>query len=291
LNAEAAYEHCAVVTRTQARNFHYGIRLLPPDKRRAMCAIYALARRIDDIGDDADVGPSEPDRSDAAATERRLAALSHVRDQIRGLGDDTSDPVLVALRDAVSRFPIPVSAFLELVDGVEMDLVGTRYDTFDALVVYCRRVAGSIGRLSLGVFGSRDMPRAQPLADTLGVALQLTNILRDLAEDTAAGRCYLPAEDLRRFEVTLGSTQDPARLAALVRFQAERARQWYADGLTLLDLLDRRSAACVGAMAGIYARLLRRITAEPTVVLAGRLSLPAWEKAYVAARSLAGAAA
>jgi phytoene synthase len=162
---------------------------------------------------------------------------------------------------------------------------GAVYETFDDLVVYCRRVAGSIGRLSLGVFGARDPGRAGDLGDDLGVALQLTNILRDLREDWAEGRVYLPREDLERFGV-----EPPAFSAELVRFEAARAQEWFERGLGLLPLLDRPAAASVSAMAGIYRRLLVRIEVQPELVLEGpRLSLPAREKAWVAARSLAGA--
>jgi len=165
------------------------------------------------------------------------------------------------------------------------------YRTFDDLLHYCRCVAGSIGRLSLGVFGTTDPEEAVPLADSLGVALQLTNILRDIREDYASGRIYLPAEDFDRFGCVLD--QDPAtgpgqdKLTALVEFEADRARTWYTKGLALMPLLDRRSAASAGAMAGIYFRLLEHIAASPAAVLTRRVSLSAGEKALVAVRSLA----
>ncbi len=190
-----------------------------------------------------------------------------------------------------------------------MDVTGATYEDFDDLVVYCRRVAGGIGRLCLAIFGMRDhtqanAARAQRLADDLGVALQLTNILRDLREDAANGRVYLPAEDLRRLGVLppydgdepaapalLAALDDDARteqLVALVRFECDRAREWFDRGLTLIELLDRRSAACVLAMAGIYRRLLDRIEAHPQEAARRRISLPAREKAWVAARGLLG---
>jgi phytoene synthase len=167
-----------------------------------------------------------------------------------------------------------------------MDVRGTSYATFTELEVYCRRVAGSIGRLSLGVFGADDMPAALELADRLGVAFQLTNILRDVAEDLANGRVYLPHEDLDRFDVDLHAPA--AQFATLVRFEAERAHGGYDDGLRLLDHLDRGSAASVAAMASAYRRLLRRIERDPDAVLTRRVSLPSWEKGWVAARSLVG---
>ncbi|GGO11280.1 squalene synthase HpnD [Microbispora rosea subsp. aerata] len=287
----AAYRHCEHVVRTRARNFAYGIRLLAPPKRRALSALYAFARRIDDIGDAA--GP----------VDARLAALERARAGLRAARPDPADPVLVALRDTAARFPVPLEAFEELIDGCAADVAGARYQSYDDLVGYCREVAGSIGRLSLGVFGLAARPpageetlrRAARLADSLGVALQLTNVLRDLREDRCAGRVYLPADDLDRFGCTLdldasGAFADPPeRLARLIRYEAGRALGWYAEGMRLIPLLDRRSAACTAAMAGIYRRLLARIAADPGRVLAGRLSLTPWAKAIVAARAIAGA--
>jgi phytoene synthase len=279
----AAYQHCERVTRAQARNFSYGIRLLPADKRRALSAVYAFARRVDDIGDG------------SLPAADKLTALAAARAGLTGLsGPDSAgqDPVLIALADAARRFEIPLGAFGELIDGCEADVRGTRYATFGELEHYCRCVAGSIGRLSLGVFGCEDASVAAPLADALGVALQLTNILRDIREDFGNGRVYLPAEDLARFGAVLvpgdAAGLNDRRLEDVVRFEADRARGWYATGLRLMPLLDRRSAASAGAMAGIYFRLLTHISASPAAALRSRLSLSTGEKAMVAARSLAG---
>ncbi|MEU6432112.1 squalene/phytoene synthase family protein [Microbispora sp. NPDC046973] len=287
-----AYRYCESVVRTRARNFAYGIRLLAPPKRRALSALYAFARRIDDIGDAA--GP----------VDARLSALEEARAGLRAPRPDPADPVLVALRDTAVRFPVPLEAFEELIDGCAADVAGAHYQSYEDLVGYCRDVAGSIGRLSLGVFGLADgaasgagaLRRAARLADSLGVALQLTNVLRDVREDRCAGRVYLPADDLRRFGCTLnldasGAFADPPeRLARLIRYEAGRALGWYAEGMRLIPLLDRRSAACTAAMAGIYRRLLARIAADPGRALAGRVSLTPWAKAMVAARAIAGAA-
>jgi 15-cis-phytoene synthase len=296
-----AYTSCRAITKDQARNFYYGIRLLPADKRDALCAVYALARRIDDIGD-----------GDLPADDK-LRALAAVRSRVRRLGvggqlgvggrlggdgqlgvDGAAyegDPVLTALAHAARRFPVPLAAFDELVDGCEADVRGHHYKTFDDLVGYARCVAGSVGRLSLGVFDPPAWKLAAPLADTLGVALQLTNILRDLREDRQRGRVYLPAEDLERFDCELdldagGNLSDAPGFVALVRFEADRAERWYARGLDLLPLLDRRSRACTAAMAGIYHRLLDRIRTEPDATRHTRLSLPGREKAAVAARAI-----
>jgi 15-cis-phytoene synthase len=307
MDVSAAYRHCEEITRSQARNFSYGIRLLPPPKRRALSAVYAFARRIDDIGD----GSLPADEKLAALGQARaevmaLAAETESGSGTRQVQDDAlhqdalhqdalhADPVLIALADAGRRFPIPLAAFGELIDGCEADVRGTSYATFDDLHQYCRCVAGSIGRLSLGVFGTRDVATAAPLADALGVALQLTNILRDIREDYGTGRVYLPAEDFKRFGAELrrsgsgGPAADP-KLVELVVFEADRARDWYAQGLQLMPMLDRRSAACTGAMAGIYYRLLQSISASPDAVLHRRVSLSAGQKATVAAKALAGA--
>ncbi|NKZ09137.1 phytoene/squalene synthase family protein [Actinomadura latina] len=287
-----AYRHCERVVHEEARNFSYGIRLMPAPKRRAMSAIYAFARGIDDIGD----GP-EPACVRLDLLDRSRQRLLTVQEVLRRRADVRAlegHPVLTALADAAGRYPIPLDAFDELIDGCEDDVRGADYDTFDDLLRYCQRVAGTVGRLSLGVFGSDGRQRAEGLADSLGVALQLTNILRDLREDRLAGRAYIPREDLDRFGCTLeldesGTFIDPPwRLNKLVGFQAERARAWYAEGLRLLPLLDRRSAACTAAMAGIYRRLLETIAAQPSIALNGRVSLPTWQKAVVAARALSG---
>jgi 15-cis-phytoene synthase len=284
MNLATAYAECERITTEQARNFSYGIKLLPPPKRRSLSAVYAFARRVDDIGD----GDGSP--------EQRLTGLAEVREQLRRLDQPGDDPVLVALADTALRTGLPIPAFHELIDGCEADVRGTRYETFDELHHYCRCVAGTIGRLSLAVFGSADRATAEPLADALGVGLQLTNILRDLLEDRRNGRIYLPAEDLDRFGCTLdldehgAFTDDEDALTALIEFEAARAQDWYAEGLQLLPMLDRRSRACCAAMSGIYRRLLDRFMARPWLVLHERVGLHGWEKAVVAARSLAGAA-
>lgn len=286
MSVDEAYTVCADITRREARNFSYGIRLLPRVKRQAMCAIYALARRVDDIGDGA-LPPEQKLRALTASSEALAHLIRH------GSPADPNDQVLLALADAAARLPLPLEAFDELIAGCRADVEGRRYAGFDELAYYCRCVAGSIGRLSLGVYAPPRPERAAPLADALGVALQLTNILRDLREDRQNGRIYLPQEDLERFGCTLeldsaGALADPpARFAALVRFQAARAQEWYDDGLKLLPLLDHRSAACTAAMAGIYRRLLARIAADPETVRGQRLSLSTSGKLRVAVRAMA----
>jgi phytoene synthase len=217
---------------------------------------------------------------------------------------------MVALADAHRRFSLPLDALGELIEGVRMDVDGATYEGIDDLVVYCRRVAGAIGRVCLAIFGARargagamDRSQAERLADDLGVALQLTNILRDVREDAEIGRVYLPAEDLRRFGVVskadppdavamlaalAGETASQTSLAELVHHEAQRAQEWFDRGMPIVALLDRRSAACVLAMSGIYRRLLVRIDADPQGALSQRASLSTGEKVRVALRSVAG---
>jgi 15-cis-phytoene synthase len=275
VNVEAAYDECEAITRREAKNFAYGIRLLRPPERRALSAVYALARRIDDIGDG------------EGSAEEKMSGLSRVRKDIDAL-DEADDPVMVAVAHAATRYRLPMGAFAELIEGCEMDVHGTHYETIDDLVGYCRRVAGTVGRLSLAVFGASERQGALALADDLGVALQLTNILRDVVEDRGNGRVYLPAADAAAVGCPADLSGPPESIAALVAFECARAHSWFSRGLQLLPLLDRRSRACVGAMAGIYRRLLVRIEADPLSVTAGRVSLSGREKALVAARALAG---
>jgi len=260
----AAYRYCESLTRTQAANFYYGIRLLARDRRRAMCAVYAFARRVDDIGD----GSAEVTQK-LHQLDVQTSALRALESPSAGLREE-SDPVMVALADAHARFCLPIAALGELIEGVRMDVHGVTYERFED---------------------------AARLADELGVAMQLTNILRDLREDAEGGRVYLPAEDLRRFG-SIDSREPggaPQALAspalaspALILFEVDRAQAAFQRGLRLVPMLDRRAGACVLAMSGIYQRLLDRIAADPQRVLSERVSLPAREKLWVAARSMLG---
>jgi phytoene synthase len=280
VNVAQAYARCEEITAAEARNFSYGIKLLPPPKRRAMSALYALARRIDDIGD----GDGEP--------AAKLSALAEARKQVGELRSDQpvidpDDPVMTAVADVCRQYPLPVNALDELIEGCEMDVTGTRYETFEDLVGYCRRVAGTVGRLSLSIYGTDRPEQAEGHADDLGVALQITNILRDIVEDQRSlGRVYLPVADLARFNLGPDLEGEEADLVALIAFETGRAEEWYGRGLPLLPMLDRRSRACTAAMAGIYHRLLANIRRDPAGVLRGRMSLPAWQKSAVAVRAL-----
>jgi phytoene synthase len=271
----APYAEARRIARASGSSFYSGMRLLQPPRRDALFAVYALARRIDDVADG------------ELSDDEKLERLAAVRGELARI-DESDDLVLAAVADAARRYPIPLEAFGDLVTGAEMDVNGTAYATFEELVVYCRCVAGSIGRLALGVFECSDRERGDRLADDLGVALQLGNTLRDLSEDLPAGRVYVPREDLERFgcEVHDGRIEGPAEL--VVAYGAQRGLEWLARGLELVPMLDRRSATCVLAMTGKYERLLRRIAAEPASVLVARPSLAAWEKGWVLARSVAG---
>jgi phytoene synthase len=277
---DRAYAACAEVTRTQAKNFAYGIALLPPAKRRAMAVVYALARRVDDIVDE-----PGPIGARARSLDELQASVASTMAQRAPANPD--DAVLVALADVVRHYPLPPDAVADLFEGCRRDLVLARMATFDDLVVYCRQVAGSIGRLSLAVFGTDRPAVTAPLADDLGVALQLTNVLRDVVEDRdQLGRVYLPADDLARFGCAPDASGPDDRLAALLTFEAERARAWYERGFGLLPHLDHRSRACVAAMAGIYHRLLDHIERDPGAVLRGRISLTTRQKVSVAVQGL-----
>ena len=269
---DAAYAEVERLTRKRARNFAYGIMLLPRAKRRAIGAIYAFARAVDDVAD----GPG-PDTE----KRRRLEQLRAELEQ-----PPRARPMLVALADARARFGIPGDALHALVDGGIQDTEQRRYPSFDELRVYCSRVAGAVGRACVAVYGADEPARAE----TLGIALQLINIVRDVAEDWQLGRVYLPQDELRAFGV---AEDDIARgrvtpeWRALMELQAARARAHLREGLTLLDRLDRRSAACVATFAGLYGATLDRIEERGFDVFAGPTTLSPLTKLRIAAAGLA----
>jgi phytoene synthase len=272
-----AYEDCRQLTRASGSSFATGIRLLPADRRDALCAVYALARRIDDVADG------------ELAAAAKLDELGRTRRALRSLPGEGGDAVYLALADACARLPIPLEAFDDLLDGAESDVRGNAIEAFSDLELYARRVAGSIGRLALGVFDCSDRARGADLADDLGVALQIGNVLRDVREDAAGGRVYLPREDLERFGCSVRDGALAGPLELVLEFEARRGLEWLERGLELVPLLDRRSASCVLAMAGKYRRLLDRIERDPAAALRGRVTLRPWEKGLVLARSLTGA--
>jgi len=245
VTAEQAYEQVEQLTRERARNFSWGIRLLPKPKRRAIAAIYAFAREVDDIADDPALPPAE--RRD------RLEALREALD-----GPPGDWPMLVALADARARYPISGDALNAFIDGGLQDTEQVRYADFDELRGYCGRVAGAVGVACMAVYGA-DQPQR---AEAMGVALQLINIMRDVDEDWSLGRVYIPQDELTSFgvsEADIAAGRCTPAWQALMAYQAARARTYLAEGRTLLPYLDRRSAACVAAFANLYEATLERI--------------------------------
>ena len=257
MTVEAAYAEVERLTRREARNFAYGIRVLPREKRRAISAVYAFARRVDDVADG---------ELPEAEKRERLHGLR------RALDERPGDPMFVALADARSRFGIPDQPLHDLVDGGLQDTEQDRYADFGELHGYCRHVAGAVGVACVAVYGSEDVARAE----TFGVALQLINIIRDVREDWELGRVYLPQDELAAYGVSeddIAAGRAGAEWRALLSFQASRARAYLDEGLELLDSLDSRSAACVSTFAGLYAATLDRIDARGFDVFAGSLRL------------------
>jgi 15-cis-phytoene synthase len=271
VTAQQAYAEVQRITRRRARNFAYGIMILPRPKRRAIAAIYAFARVVDDIAD-----------GDLPLRDKReqLEALHEALD-----APPQDDALWIALDDARRRYPIPASALHDFVDGGLQDLHQTRYSDFDELLGYCRHVAGAVGIACTAVYGA-DQPQR---AEALGVALQLINIMRDVAEDMRLGRVYLPQEELASFGVPEADIEN-GRLTsawqALMAYQAARARSYLTEGLTLLNYLDRRSAACVKTFAGLYHSTLQRIERSGFDVFQGPPHLSAATKLRIAATAL-----
>jgi 15-cis-phytoene synthase len=265
MSVQEAYAEVGRITRREAKNFAYGIMVLPRAKRQAIAAIYAFARRVDDVAD----GELPPDEKRAGLEELRAA-----------LERDPEDPVFVALCDARERFGIPREPLEALIDGGLQDVEQPTYADFAELRGYCEKVAGAVGLACVPVYGSSDTERAM----TLGIALQLINIIRDVDEDRQLGRVYLPQDELAAFEVE--ELAPSPQFRELMAFEAERARSHLAEGLRLLDSLDRRSALCVGTFAGLYRETLDRIEASGFDVFGEKTRLSAQRKLAVVARGL-----
>ena len=267
MTVQEAYAEVERITRREAKNFAFGIMVLPREKRQAIAAIYAFARWVDDVAD-GDLLP-----------EDKRAQLEDLR---ASLDRDSADPVFVALRDARARFGIPREPLAALVDGGLQDLDQSTYADFAELRGYCEKVAGAVGLACVPVYGSDDTESAM----TLGTALQLINIIRDVDEDQRLGRVYLPQDELSAFGVEELAPSPEFR--QLMAFEAERARTYLVDGLRLLESLDRRSALCVRTFAGLYRETLDRIEAGGFDVFGEKTRLSTSRKLAVVAKGLLG---
>jgi phytoene synthase len=267
-----AYAYCHEVLRRSGSSFAQAFRLLAPDRRAALDAVYAFCRFVDDVADGD--GPRDP----TVLLERWREELDHV------YAGTATHPIGVALSDAVQRYALARRHFDDLIRGVEMDLSRRRYATFDELEEYCYLVASTVGLLCIEIFGRRH-PGATDYARDLGIAFQLTNILRDVAEDAGRGRLYLPLEDLARFgcdeEEILSGRYSP-RVGALMAFECGRARAYYLRARGSLAPEDRRALAPAEAMRLIYERLLARIESRRFDVFHERIALPRYERVGLA---------
>ena len=271
-----SYRFCDVLSRREAKNFYYSFRLLPPERRKSMTALYAFLRKTDDIADD------------AGATADKRVSLDAWRDALdlalRG-ENDSFWPGLPALVDTVGRHSIPPEYLNEVIDGVEMDLKIFAYPTFDDLYRYCYRVASAVGLSCLHIWGFDETDgEARRLAEANGVALQLTNILRDVRADALLGRTYLPVEDLERFKVRRESLREGVMTPAhrdLFEFEAHRARHYYDLAAPLAGRVDPVGRPVLATITGIYRALLGEIVKQDYDVLKKRIRIPAWRKAAI----------
>jgi phytoene synthase len=264
-----AYDECQSITRREARNFYYAFVTLPKGRRRSIYAAYAFSRLADDIAD-----------GDRPA-ESKAVALDDLRQALHtALAGEPESAIMMALADSAAMYDIPESLFLDIIDGVAMDLTKNRYATFDELREYCYRVASAVGLVSIQIFGYTD-PQAKVHAVELGLAMQLTNIIRDVGEDAANDRIYIPLDELARFGCTekqLHAGRVDANFVALMQFQTGRAREYFASSSSLFPLLEARSRGCASGLHQLYAKLLDRIESRGFDVFRERVSLPVWEK-------------
>ena len=271
--ARAASDPCQSLTEASGSNFAYAFRFLPKTQRQALYAIYAFCRVTDDLVDE--VVPPTRDAGELAARtplERLKAWRAELDACFRG---EASHPVTLRLAETIQAFRIPHVYFEELLNGVEMDILTSRYATFAELQQYCYRVAGVVGLMCIQVFGCT-RPESRTYAEHLGTAFQLTNILRDLGPDAARGRVYLPQEDLRRFgyaEAELFDRRVTPAFHALMRFEVARAREFYAAARAAMPLEDRRALLPAEIMTAIYRRILLRIEAADYDVFSRRVRL------------------
>lgn len=265
------------MAKREAGNFYWGFISLGYHERMAIYALYNFARQVDD-------------EADTVGVQNLPARLAVHRERISRCvrGEYGDDPILRVLSEAVDRYEIPERELQMLVDGVEMDFSRSRYETFEELSAYCDLVASVVGRMCVRIFGFSD-PIALDRADDLGMALQLTNILRDVREDAVdMKRVYLPQDELQRFgipETSLTNGLIYPGWQELVAHNVERARNYFATGYEVLRYIPRRPAACVQTMAGIYEELLKKIERDPGLPLRARAALSKTEKLRVVVRS------
>ena len=270
VDLEASFAFCRQIARTRARNFYYSFLLLSQEQRDAMCAIYAFMRYCDDI--------SEGEGASRAAIDRWRADLDRAL-----AGNYADNPLWPAFHATVQRYRIPCQYFHQMIDGVSSDLEPRQIQTFDELYRYCYQVASVVGLTIIHIFGF-ESPDALRLAEKCGIAFQLTNILRDVREDSENHRIYIPAEDIARFGADLATRNDA--FLRLMRFEAERARGYYVESRPLIELVNKRSRSSLWALIEIYRRLLDRIEQSNFDVLSRRIRVPTWEKFAILAQAV-----
>lgn len=273
---EDSYRRAREITKERAKNFYFGIRLLPQEKRDSLCAVYAFFRESDDLSDDDAI----TDKSERLARWKKL-----VRPQEETPAEDS---ILPAFYDSVEKYSIPERYFEELIDGTTSDLSVTRYHTFEDLYGYCYKVASTVGLVCLHIFGFDGSPEALEMAEARGIAFQLTNILRDVKEDGELGRIYLPQEDLQRFGLSeqdfLSGRPTPA-LQEFLSFQIERAKGYYEKSAPLAARVDAESRASLEAMTKIYRAVLDKVESMGCRVFQERASLSKLEKLALAGQT------
>ena len=271
---KSAYAHCQRVARTEATNFYYAFRTLPRDKRNGIYAAYAFCRDCDDIAD----GP--------LSSENKRVLLRKIRADLLSMKTATQSPVFNALNDTVKKFQIPIQYLEDIVDGVEMDLVNTRYKTFEDLKEYCYHVASVVGLITIKIFGYEDQ-RAKEYAVDLGIAMQMTNILRDIHEDSIRGRIYLPLDEMANFgysEQDLLNQEYNEQFRNLMKHQVERTRYYFDQGRQLFPLISTESRMCIVMLHHIYSSILDRIEGVGFDVFTSRISLSKREKLFLLGR-------
>lgn len=276
IDLELAYEACRIITRREAKNFYYAFLTLPAAKRRAIYAAYAFCRHCDDSVDE------------STSTEAKMTALADLQSDLEHTySGGASSPVFLALADVAKQYDIPRDYFREVIVGVESDLVKDRFENFDELREYCYRVASVVGLICLQIFGYEN-DDAKRYAVDLGLAMQLTNIIRDVREDLEMGRVYLPQDEMARFGYSEEDLRNGVRNQAfldLMRFQSQRAREYFDRGFKLLPYLSRRSRACPAVLGALYSKVLDRIEASDYDVLESRVSLSKAEKIRITAQT------